>query len=1120
MSDEAGKLSQHLALLRAEYVKLQQRLAALERENAMLAATAGKPEKGSFVSKLLDTVSSLYNQPLYSDLSIVLPSTTIHGHKFVLSARSDSWRVPSLSSVESLDWTDLAEDVASSLLGWVYKDIVTFNKGDQFTMDLMAAASQFKLGPLVDRCEQTLMASVSVSNCVRFYATADEINALQLKEHCSHLISTNWDSFSYQDFVSLSAQLVYDMLKAKAKYCLHTAIRLKREDVVFLYLIEFNTSLGQRINEPDHDGYLPLDLALETKQVGIASSLVDHQVNVNQTSDGNSLLHLAILRADNDSCHFLLDHGAQVNMQTALGGETPLHLLAQATEANMMSDVVTRVAEKADVNLQNLEGESPLHVAIKAKNINVFDILLSQGANLEHKTSEGKPPLWFALQDETKFEEDSLAGKLITGGADPSCVCSPGGDTLLHSLATQGAEEAGLYLVSVGANVDRVNRRGETALHLASQRGLATLTTAMLVAGADPNLQTISGDVFRQTALHLALAAGQETVVACLLEFSQDQGLGIPLLNINAKNSADETCLALALSSNMNNMALQLIESGADVNVTDGSGLTLLHKALEDGNIQSGLFLLQNGADINLRTPNGLTPLELSVRASLEPIVERLCQAGADSTSSSSGEPPLWIALDAGAMDVASILVRHGVDTDAWGEGPDQCQQTLLHRAIDENNEEIACFLIRSGCDLDTPRKSGPGGEGGDEARDGQTPLHLTSQWGLDGALTCLIEHGADLNCQDAEKKTPLHHAIENGHHGIINLLLGCPGINLAIRDKAGLSPFAAAMTFKNNSAAKTILELEPGAAEHPDSRGKNFLHTAIIKGDLESLLFLISINVNVHSKTTDSNKLAPLLLAIQVGNEMMTRNLLLAGASVQERTLSGQTALHLAAESDNFAIASVLLSNGIDFSAVDERGNNALHVAVKEGHVATARILLTESRVDAESFNNKGRNPLHVLARFGGENATAMFDLFIECMPEYPIDKPDEEGNSPLLLAYIKGNGGLCRALVTRGAILGTFNKSQVNIFNHEVATKQLLYRLLDLLSAEPRWGEGDCCEECQNKFGITTRKHHCRHCGRLLCGKCSAKEMPIVKYNLTKPVRVCNVCADLLTLGPAAGL
>ena len=32
------------------------------------------------------------------------------------------------------------------------------------------------------------------------------------------------------------------------------------------------------------------------------------------------------------------------------------------------------------------------------------------------------------------------------------------------------------------------------------------------------------------------------------------------------------------------------------------------------------------------------------------------------------------------------------------------------------------------------------------------------------------------------------------------------------------------------------ILELEPGAAEQPDSRGKNFLHTAIIKVGLSIL--------------------------------------------------------------------------------------------------------------------------------------------------------------------------------------------------------------------------------------------------------------------------------------------
>ena len=42
------------------------------------------------------------------------------------------------------------------------------------------------------------------------------------------------------------------------------------------------------------------------------------------------------------------------------------------------------------------------------------------------------------------------------------------------------------------------------------------------------------------------------------------------------------------------------------------------------------------------------------------------------------------------------------------------------------------------------------------------------------------------------------------------------------------------------------------------------------------------------------------------------------------------QTALHSAAENDFPVICEVLLQNGADYAAVDNRGNNALHIAVK----------------------------------------------------------------------------------------------------------------------------------------------------------------------------------------------
>lgn len=54
----------------------------------------------------------------------------------------------------------------------------------------------------------------------------------------------------------------------------------------------------------------------------------------------------------------------------------------------------------------------------------------------------------------------------------------------------------------------------------------------------------------------------------------------------------------------------------------------------------------------------------------------------------------------------------------------------------------------------------------------------------------------------------------------------------------------------------------------------------------------------------------------------------------------------------------------------------------------------------------------MHVLGHYGKENAAAIFELFLECMPEYPLDKPDNEGNTgtphaPVSLLRLWPRGG-----------------------------------------------------------------------------------------------------------------
>uniref|UniRef100_A0A182J141 Uncharacterized protein n=1 Tax=Anopheles atroparvus TaxID=41427 RepID=A0A182J141_ANOAO len=119
---------------------------------------------------------------------------------------------------------------------------------------------------------------------------------------------------------------------------------------------------------------------------------------------------------------------------------------------------------------------------------------------------------------------------------------------------------------------------------------------------------------------------------------------------------------------------------------------------------------------------------------------------------------------------------------------------------------------------------------------------------------------------------------------------------------------FAAALQVRNNKAAQNILEGLPNATDQIDQRERNFLH-----------------------------------LAAASEKEMFIRNLILAGARLNDRDATQKTALHVAAERGTVAAVSALLQNGADFDAVDGDGNKSLHIAVREGHISVVRELLTE---------------------------------------------------------------------------------------------------------------------------------------------------------------------------------
>ena len=64
-----------------------------------------------------------------------------------------------------------------------------YSKAD---LSLHCMEMQMIQGCFYFRCENGLMSYVNMKNCIKFYQTAEEMNADLLKSHCSQLISNHW----------------------------------------------------------------------------------------------------------------------------------------------------------------------------------------------------------------------------------------------------------------------------------------------------------------------------------------------------------------------------------------------------------------------------------------------------------------------------------------------------------------------------------------------------------------------------------------------------------------------------------------------------------------------------------------------------------------------------------------------------------------------------------------------------------------------------------------------------------------------------------------------------------------------------------------------------------------
>ena len=183
-------------------------------------------------------------------------------------------------------------------------------------------------------------------------------------------------------------------------------------------------------------------------------------------------------------------------------------------------------------------------------------------------------------------------------------------------------------IAASGADLNARNKRRQTALHIAVNKGHVGVVKTLLGLACHPSLQDSEGD----TPLHDAISKKRDDMLALLL----DQNADIMLTNNNGFNALHHA----ALRGNPSAMRVLLSKLPRPwiVDEKKDDGYTALHLASLNNHVEVAELLVHTGrANMDLQNVNMQTALHLAVERQHTSIVRLLVRS--PSTNSVSAIP-------------------------------------------------------------------------------------------------------------------------------------------------------------------------------------------------------------------------------------------------------------------------------------------------------------------------------------------------------------------------------------------------------------------------------------------------------------------------------------------------
>ena len=463
-----------------------------------------------------------------------------------------------------------------------------------------------------------------------------------------------------------------------------------------IQLIESLVELRGNVS-PNALGYA-LTVALRDGRDEIVQTLIDAGADVNVNADveydpclWRVPLFYALERRNESLVFSLIDADADLNYGYSSTGTIPA--LQLATEWGNRSVIEALIFAGAKLDTKNQHSRGALTIAVKQRNLELVQLLLASGADVNNRIYDGT-----ALEAAAENSDIEMTRYLLDHGADPNdswafkaayrdpnlfelifercCARYPIsqcklGTTLLVQLVQEGSESSVRQILRMGvdANAAIIDvRHGNTtpfgyAIAL-QQDNKNNFLEMFLQKGCNPNSVVFRAGRFSREhpLLITAFLAAIDTQILSTVELFIRYGADV---NFPTRLRVKRTPLQRAAELGNLDIVDMLVNRGADVNASAAAsrGGTALQLAAAGCHVSVACRLLSLGADVNTpgSTINGKTALEAAAEQGRLDMVQILFNAGAGSKGSDKGQITNAIALanGNGHFGVCELLERH-----------------------------------------------------------------------------------------------------------------------------------------------------------------------------------------------------------------------------------------------------------------------------------------------------------------------------------------------------------------------------------------------------------------------------------------------------------------------------